>query len=98
MEKKLNDPFEATPRSEIDHYMGMHVVYDKQKGHLTLDARRHVYGFIDHMCLDPRSDVGVSTPLDPHEIYSNTRSTQKRILSPKLTSNAWTKYGKLAVN
>jgi len=37
-EKKLNDIFEATPRSKIEHYMG------RQKGLLTLDARRHVYG------------------------------------------------------
>jgi len=36
--RKLNDYFEATPRSKIEHYMGMHVLYDKQKGLLTLDA------------------------------------------------------------
>ena len=27
-EKKLNNLFEATPRSQIEHYMGMHVLYD----------------------------------------------------------------------
>jgi len=29
-----------------------------------------VYGFINHMGLDPTSDVEVSTPLNPHEVYS----------------------------
>jgi len=32
-EKKLNNSFEATPRFKIEHYMGMHVLYNKQKGH-----------------------------------------------------------------
>jgi len=68
-EKKLNNSFEATPRSQIEHYMGTHVLSDEEKGILTLDARRHVYGFINHMGLDPDSDVGVSTPLDPLEVY-----------------------------
>jgi len=31
LEKKLNDSFEATPRSKIEHYMGMHVLYNKLK-------------------------------------------------------------------
>jgi len=65
-EKKSNDFFEATPCSKIEHYIGMHVLYDEQKGLLTLDVRPHVYGFINHMGLDQNSDVGVSTPLDPH--------------------------------
>ena len=75
-EKKLNNSFEATPRFKIEHYMGMHVLYNKQKGLLTLDARHHVYGFINHMGLDPNSDVGVSTPLDPHEVYSKAGTSQ----------------------
>jgi len=94
-EKKLNNPFEATPRSQIEHYMGMHVLYDQQKGILTSDARRHVYGFINHMGLDPNSDDGVSTPLDPHEVYSKADSppeidvqTSSSFLEPQ-TSNLW---------
>jgi len=73
-EKKLNNSFEATPRSQIEHHVGMHVHYDQLKGLLTLDARRHLYGFINHMGLDPNLDVGVSTPLDPHEVYSKANS------------------------
>ena len=94
-EKKLNNSFEATPRSQIEHYMGMHVLYDQQKGILTSDARRHVYGFINHMGLDPNSDDGVSTPLDPHEVYSKADSppeidvqTSSSFLEPQ-TSNLW---------
>jgi len=49
-QKKLNNSFEATSRSQIEHYMGMHVLYDQEKGILTLDARRHVYGFINPVC------------------------------------------------
>ena len=94
-EKKLNNSFEATPRFQIEHYMGMHVLYDKKKGLLTLDARRHVYSFINHMGLDPDSDVGVSAPLDPHEVYSKADSppeidvqTSSSFLEPQ-TSNLW---------
>jgi len=61
--------------------MGMHVLCDKQKRLLTLDTRRHVYGFFDRMALDPRSDVGVSTLLDPHEIYSKADSSNSRLTS-----------------
>jgi len=75
-EKKLNNSFEVTPRSQIEHYMGMHVLYDQEKGIPILDARRHMYGFINHMGLDPNSDVGVSTPLDPHEVYSKAGTSQ----------------------
>ena len=46
-EKKLNNSFEATPRAQIEHYVGMHVLYDQDKGILTLDARCYVYGFIN---------------------------------------------------
>ena len=55
--KKLNNFFEVTPCSKIKQFMGMHVLHDKQKGllRLTLDARRHVYDFINHMGLDPHS-------------------------------------------
>jgi len=37
--------------------MGMHALYNKQKGllRLTLDTGRHVYGFINHTGLDPPS-------------------------------------------
>ena len=63
--KRLNNSFAVTPRYQIENYMGMHVLYDQQKGILTLDARRHVYGFINYMGLVPNSDVGVSTPPGP---------------------------------
>ena len=89
-EKKLNNSFEAAPRSQIEHYMGMHVLYDQDKGILTLDARRHVYGFINHMGLDADSDIGVSTPLDPHEVYSKMDS--------RLMSSLKTRYGKLTAS
>ena len=61
---------DITHADQIEHYIGMHVLYDQDKGILTLDARRHVDGFINHMGLDADSDIGVSTPLDPHEVYS----------------------------
>ena len=73
-EKKLYDSFEATPRFKIEYCMGMHVLFDKQEGLLTLYTRRQVYEFINHMGLDPNTDVGVSTPLDPHEVYSKADS------------------------
>jgi len=99
-EKKLNNSFEATQRSQIEHYMGMHVLYDQQKGILILDARRHVHGFINHMGLDPNLDVGVSTPLDPHEVYStiHTKFNRKQIHLPRLMSSLETRYGKLTAS
>jgi len=41
--KKLDYSFEATTRSKIEHYMDIHVLYDKQKGLLTLHARRWLH-------------------------------------------------------
>jgi len=93
-EKKLNDSFKATPRSKIEHYMGMHVLYDMPKGLFTLlDTRRHVYGFINHMGLDPNSDVGISTPLHPHEVYSKVDSPPE--IDIKLRDKVWQAHGKL---
>ena len=89
----MNNSFEATPRSQIEHYMGMHVLYDQDKGILTLDARRHVYGFINHMGLDADSDVGVSTPLDPHEVYLKMDSPPE--IDVKLRDKVWQAHGKL---
>jgi len=43
--------------------MDMHVLYDKQKGLLTLDAQRHVYGCINHMVL--KTEIS-----DPKKILS----------------------------
>jgi len=92
-EKKLNNSFEATPRSQIEHYMDMHVLYVQQEGILTLDVRRHVYGFINHLGLDLNSDVGVSTPLDPHEVYSKADSPPE--IDVKLRDKAWQAHCKL---
>jgi len=92
-EKKLNNFFEATPLSQIEHCMGMYVLYDQDKGILTLDPRRHVYGFINHMGLDADSDVGVSTPLDPNEVYSKMDSPPE--IDVKLRDKAWRAHGKL---
>jgi len=92
-EKKLNNSFEVTPRSQIEHYMGMHVLYDNKKVLLILDARRHVCSFINHMGLDPDSDVGVSTPLDPHEVYSKADSPPE--IDVKLKDKVWQAHGKL---
>jgi len=92
-EKKLNNSFEATPRSQIEHYMGTHVLYDKKKSLLTVDARRHVYSFINHMGLDPVLDVGVSTLLDPLEVYSKADSPPE--IDVKLRDKVWQAHGKL---
>jgi len=92
-EKKLNNSFEVTPRSQIEHYMGMHVLYDNKKVLLTLDARRHVCSFINHMGLDPDSDVGASTPLDLHEVYSKADSRPE--IDVKLRDKVWQAHGKL---
>jgi len=92
-EKRLNNSFEATPRSQIQHYMGMHVLYDKKKDLLTLDARRHVYNFINHKGLDPDSDVGVSTPLDLHELYSKADSPPE--IDVELRDKVWQAHGQL---
>ena len=92
-EKKLNNSSEAPPRSQIEHYVGMHILYDQLKGLLTLDARRHVYGFINHMGLDPNSDVGISTPLDPHEVYSKADSPPE--IDIELRDKVWQAHGKL---
>jgi len=92
-EKKLNNSFEATPCSQIEHYMGMHVRYDQQKGILTLDARRHVYGFINYMGMDPNSDVGVSTPLDAHK--KNSKADSPPEIDVKLRDQVWQARGKL---
>ena len=73
--------------------MGMHVLFDQEKGILILDARRHVYGSINHMGLDPDSDVGVSTPLDPHEVYSQMDSPPE--INVKLRDKVRQAHGKL---
>ena len=91
--KQLNNSFEATPRSQIEHYVGMHVLYDQDKGILTLDARRHVYGFINHMGLDADSDIGVSTSLDLHEVYSKMDSPPE--IDVKLRDKVWQAHCKL---
>ena len=92
-EKKLNGSSEATPRSKIEQYMGMHVLYDKQKFLLTPDARRQVFGFINHMGLDPNSDVGISTPLHPHEVYSKADLPPE--IDIKLNDKVWQAHCKL---
>jgi len=38
IEKKLNNSFEATPRFHIEHYMGMHVLYDQERA-VSLQTR-----------------------------------------------------------
>jgi len=92
-EKTWNNSFGATPLSQIEHHMGMHILYDQGKGILTLDARRHMYDFINHMGLDPNSDVGVSTPLDPHEVYSKADSPPE--IDVRLRDKIWQAHGKL---
>jgi len=73
--------------------MCMHVPHDKQKGLLTLDAQCNVYGFINHMGRDPNSDVGISKPLDPHEVYSKADSPSE--IDIKLRDKVWQAHGKL---
>jgi len=92
-ERKLNNSFEATPRSQIEHYLGMHALYDQEKGILTLQARHHVYDFINHMGLEPDFDVGVSTPLDPHGDYSKADSPPE--IDVKLRDKVWQAHAKL---
>jgi len=71
----------------------MHVLHDKQKGLLTLDARRHVYFFIDHLGLDPKPEISVSTPLYPHEVYSKANSPPE--INIHLKDKVWRVHGKL---
>ena len=52
-----------------------------------------MYGFINHMGLDADSDIGVSTPLDPHEDYSKMASPPE--IDVKLRDNVWQAHGKL---
>ena len=70
LEALINVSFEATPRTPVDQYLGMHITRDKDKGLLSIDARRNVYDFIRGMGYDPLSGPTVSTPLDPHIKYS----------------------------
>ena len=60
----MNEGFEATPREKVEYYMGMHIVWDRERGYIGSDARRHVYKFIWLMGRDPESTTGVSTPLE----------------------------------
>jgi len=92
-ERKLIDSFQVTSLFKIEHHIGMHVLYDKQKGLLNLDAQRHVYGFINHMGLDPNSNVGISTPLDQQEVYSKVDSPPE--IDIKLRDKVWQAHGKL---
>ena len=85
--KKLNDSFGATLRSNIHYYLGMRMLYDKQRGIFTVDAQHHVYCFILHVGL------GISTPLNPHEIYSKTDSPSE--INVQLRDKAWQAHGKL---
>jgi len=45
------------------------------------------------MGLDPNSDVGVNTPLDPHEVYSKADSPPE--IAVKLRDKVWQAHGKL---
>jgi len=49
LEALINTSFEATPRAPVDQFLGMHVTRDKDKGLLSIDARRHVYDFVRGM-------------------------------------------------
>ena len=69
-ELSLNDAYEATPRMPIEYYLGMHIQRDRKNRLMTLDARRHVYEFIQMMGLDPHTSSSVGTPLDPAITYS----------------------------
>ena len=69
-ELELNQSYEATPRTPLEYYLGLHVQRDRKNRVLSLDARRHGYEFIRFMGLDPYSSAGVSTPLDPAVTYS----------------------------
>jgi len=74
-------------------YMEMHVLFDKQEGLVTLDTRRQVYEFINHMGLDPNTDDGVSPPLDPHEVYSKADSPPE--IDVELRDKVWQAHCKL---
>ena len=69
-ELSLNEAYEATPRMPIEYYLGMHIQRDRKHRLLALDARRHVYEFIQMMGLDPHTSSSVGTPLDPAITYS----------------------------
>ena len=84
---------DITHADQIEHYIGVHVLYDQDKGILTLDAPRHMFGFINHMGLDADLDIGVSTPLDPHEVYSKMDSPPE--IDVKLKDKVWQAHGKL---
>jgi hypothetical protein len=90
-ERVLDESFEATPREKAEYYMGMHIVRDRDRGLLGLDARRHVYNFIWHMGRDPESLAGVSTPLDPNETYSKQDCPIE--VNIKLREKVWSAHG-----
>ena len=90
-EHTLNKSFEATPREEVEYYMGMHIIRDRERKLLGYDARRHVYNFIWHMGRSPDESVGVSTPLDPHETY--TKEDCPPEVNTKLREKVWAAHG-----
>ena len=92
-EQKINQIFEATPRQPVEQYLGMHVARDRIKRLLTIDARRHVYDYITMMGFDPHSGTSVSTPLDPHEVY--TKADCPEHLDMRLRERVWKAHGTL---
>ena len=93
LEALINVSFEATPRAPVDQYLGMHITRDKDKGLLSIDARRHVYDFIRGMGYDPLSGPTVSTPLDPHIKYS--KEDCPSTVNVPLRDKVWSAHGKL---
>ena len=93
LESLINASFEATPREPVEQYLGMHVTRDKEKGLLSIDARRHVYDFIRFMGYDPLTGPTVSTPLDPHIKYSKEDCPQT--VNVPLRDQIWAAHGKL---
>ena len=92
-ELTLNEAYEATPRAPIEYYLGMHIQRDRKNRLLTLDARRHIYEFIQMMGLDPHTSSSVGTPLDPAITYS--KADCPRSVDAALKTKILQAHGKL---
>ena len=70
-----NLSYKCTPPDAIEYYPGMHIIRDREQRVLSIDVRRHIYGFIRSMGLDPNSLVAChiasfSKLLHPNTVYS----------------------------
>jgi len=84
--------FEATSRSKIEHYMGMHVLYDTQTPSHSRRATPRVWLHQSHGSGSKCRRWRQYTP-DPHEVYSKVDSLPE--IDIKLRDKVWQAHDKL---